>query len=981
MFARRNGCALLVLSVLLAGPAAALDPQRAITQYTTDVLGTAQGLPQNSVQAMVQTQDGYLWFGTQEGLARYDGVRFTIFDKHSTPALRHNSVHSLLETRSGDLWIGTFVGGATRLSKGTWSSLTRAHGLSGDQVSDILEDADGSLWFATSGGLDHVVDGRVQRSYTRANGLRNGQVLSLELDTAGALWIGTNGAGIARLSDGEFQWFDRRDGLAGDQVREIRRMRNGDLWFGSYGGGASRLRAGVWTHYGSDDGLASNQVSEIREDRDGNIWFATGGGLSRLAGDRIASLTTASGLASDLNITLYEDREGSLWVGSNGGGVTRFRDAKVLNFTTREGLSAGSARVVMQARDGAIWAGTDQGLNVLRDGLVSRIVDPVLDGRVFALAQSGDAAIWVGTHGSGLFRIEGPVITTLGVAQGLSNNVVRAILPTRDGALLVGTDIGLNRIVDGRVQTWRRSDGMSADQVMALLEGRDGSLWIGTNGGGLNRMQKASGQSPGPHTAVFEGITSRQGLGSDVVFALYEAPDGAIWAGTDGGGLCRVRDTAVRCITSEHGLYDDLVVQILDDRDGKLWMSSNRGVFSVPFAELDAVADGRADRVVSTRYGAADGMASPECHGGSQPSGARMRDGRLWFPTLAGLAVFDPAKMSGNPLPPPVRIEAFVVDGKTIPLDATIALAPDHRELEIHYTALSFVNPDAVAFKYRLEGFSADWVDAGARRTAYFTNLPPGEFAFQVIASNSDGIWNNAGASLTFSRRAQWIDTGAFRVLLVLATIGVVALGFRLVTLRHRARQRELQRLVDERTQELAQSNAELARLTRTDVLTGVANRRGADAALTLEWQRALESSRPLGALMIDLDSFKAYNDHYGHVLGDECLRAVAGLLAQTGHGPRDVLARIGGEEFLVILPEADLPTAKRIGEELRERVEAAALPHVRAASGNVVTVSIGAASIHPRPGQISAELISAADSALYRAKNAGRNRVVADLS
>lgn len=948
-------------SFLTLPQAFALDPHRAITQYASDVLRTSDGLPQNSVQAITQTQDGYLWFGTQEGVVRFDGVRFSVFDKHNTPALRHNSIQSLTEASNGDLWFGTFVGGVTRLRNGVFTSLTQRDGLSSDQVKAVYQDRDGSLWIGTNEGLDHLVGDKIT-NYSTENGLRNDQILTLLQDRDGYLWIGTNGGGVARYRAGSFEWFDTQGGLAGDQVRAIWQSRNGDLWFGSYGGGASRLSGGTWTRFSKQDGLASNQISDIREDRDGNVWFATSGGVSRWREGKFATLDTGTNLA----IALFEDREGSLWIGSNGGGVTRLRDAKVINYTTVEGLTAGSARSVLQAQNGAIWIGTDEGLSILQDGQVRQLSAPQLKARVFALNQDSSGAVWAGTHGSGAFRLEGEQITAFGVAQGLSNNVVRAILSARDGATYVGTDIGLNRIESGTIKSWRRKDGMSADQVMALLEASDGALWIATNGGGLNRWRDGR----------FTAITSKEGLGSDVVFALYESQDGAIWAGTDGGGLCRVQGTAVGCVTSKHGLYDDLVVQILDDQRGKLWMSSNRGVFNATFNDLEAVATGRLDKLTSTRFDTSDGMASAECHGGSQPSGARSQDGRLWFPTLEGVAVFDPAKAFGNTLPPPVRIEAFVVDGMKREVDRGVAA--NHKQVEIHYTALSFVNPDAVAFKYRLTGFNDEWVDAQTRRAAYFTNLPPGDYDFQVIASNSDGVWNEEGAKLSFTRRARWDETVWFRLVAALLTVGLLALAFRFLSMRHRARQAELERLVSERTQQLAQSNAELGRLAITDALTGVFNRRGANETLESYWQCGAAAQTPLAVLMIDIDFFKAYNDHYGHIAGDVCLKAVASLLAQVASQTQGFLARVGGEEFLLLLSDSNLASAVAIAERMRSQVELAALPHAKATGRSLVTVSVGAASVIPNLNKTSQELIKAADQALYSAKKSGRNRVSA---
>jgi len=970
MRSRQPGFLMLAALFVLgwAQLALALDPQRTISQHAIELLRSSDGLPQNSVQAIAQTADGYLWFGTQEGLARFDGVHFSVFDKHNTPALQHNSIQSLIVSKNGDLWIGTFVGGATRMRDGVFSTLTSADGLSSNQVRTLVEAPDGSLWFGTNSGLDHYVDGKFE-SFTIASGMRNDRILALRFDREGSLWVGTDGAGVARYRNGKFEWFDTSDGLAGNQIRAIWQSRSGEMWFGSYGGGASRLRDGEWTTFTEADGLAGDHVADILEDRDNTIWFATSAGVSRWSRGKLSSLDASNGLPNGLNVALFEDREGSLWIGSNGGGVARLRDAAVINYTTDEGLSGGNARVVLAARDGSMWIGTDQGLSRVRDGTTRQIAGDGLQTRIFSLAEDSAGALWVGTQGGGLLKLENEkVVRRITQADGLSNDVVRAILPTRDGALMVGTDIGLNRIEgDGDViKIWRRADGLSADPVTALLQARDGSVVIATNGGGVNRLIDGR----------FSAVTSQQGLASNVVFALYESADGAIWAGTDGGGICRIEGSKVACVGSAQGLYDDLVVQILDDQDGRLWMASNRGVFNVPLLELQAAANDHTHQVTSTHFGLREGMASPECHGGSQPAGALSKDGRLWFPTLAGVAVFDPANARTNPLPPPVLIENVVVDGTRISISEASVFAPAHEQLEVHYTALSFINTPAMMFKYRLEGFNSEWVDAGTRRVAYFTNLGPGDYVFRVIASNSDGVWNNEGAELAFTRTPQWIETLWFKLAVALGSMAAIALVFRLLSQQQRRRQAQLERLVEDRTRALEHSNAELVRLSMTDPLTGAWNRRGASEALELEWQTAIEAGKAISGLMIDLDSFKAYNDHYGHAAGDECLKAVVGILVEAMRDPRHFVARLGGEEFLVLLADTELTQALDIAEDLRTGVEAAALSHDYAAAGKVVTISIGVACMLPCTGEFSSELLAAADHALYRAKNAGRNRI-----
>jgi diguanylate cyclase (GGDEF)-like protein len=418
-------------------------------------------------------------------------------------------------------------------------------------------------------------------------------------------------------------------------------------------------------------------------------------------------------------------------------------------------------------------------------------------------------------------------------------------------------------------------------------------------------------------------------------------------------------------------------------------MSCNKGIFSVSKAELNDVAAGRGSVVHSTPYGTADGMASVECNGFLQPAGWRARDGRLYFPTIEGVVVVEPDKIKLNPLPPPLYIEQALLNNRQLPLVDDVELGPGRKNLEFHYTALSLLDPPKVAFRYTLEGFNDDWVEAGGRRVAYYTNIPPGSYRFRVIAANNDGVWNERGASYAFRVKPYFHQTLPFYLL---CALGIGLSGFALYRFRVRqlrAHQKELEALVAERTRQLAtsnleleasndrleQANAQLERLATEDGLTGVFNRRHFGEVLEQEWKRAQRESAELALLMIDVDHFKKLNDAYGHPTGDECLRRVARVIKEAIHRPADLVARYGGEEFVVLLPATSIEGAAGMGEKIRGAVEALGFPH-RLSSYECVTISCGAAALHPQAGQSPAELLERADRALYAAKEAGRNRV-----
>jgi diguanylate cyclase (GGDEF)-like protein len=948
-----------------------LDPKKAITQYVQNVWKIEEGLPQNTVSAIVQTTDGHLWFGTEEGLALFDGVQFTVFDKRNTEEIKSNYVMALYEDRKGSLWIGTRSGGLNRLKDGKFASFTTKEGLSDDNVRSIYGDEEGNLWIGTrGGGLNLLKDGKFI-SFTTKEGLSSNNVSSIYADKDGSLWIGTYGGGLNRLKDGRFTPYTIEEGLSSNRVISIYKDREGSLWIGTDGGGLNKLKNGEFTIYTTKQGLSSNSIWSIYEDREGSLWIGTdGGGLNRLEGGKFAAYATKEGLSSSSVCSIYEDREGSLWIGTVGGGVDRLMDGKLTAFTTREGLSSDSVWSIYEDRKKDLWIGTDGGgLNRLREGKFTSFAkkEGLPNYVVRSIYEDGEGTLWVGTYGGGLNKLKDGKFTAFTTREGLSSDKVRSIYGDREGSLWIGTDGGgLNKLKNGEFTIYTTKEGLSSNYIWSIYEDKKGSLWIGTDGGGLDRLEGGK----------FITYTTREGLSNNLVLSIHEDREGTLWIGTGGGGLNRLKDGKFTIYTTKEGLFDDIVYTILEDDTEYFWMSGNKGIFRVSKKELSDFAERKAKSITSISYGRADGMQSSECNGGNQPAGWKGQDGKLWFPTMKGIVMIDPANLKINELPPPVIIEKVLVDDRPLDLNRRAQLSPGKNRFEFHYSGLSFLVPERVKFKYRLDGFDKDWIDADGHRTAYYTSIPPGHYRFKVIACNNDGIWNKDGASFSFFLKPYFYQTIPFYVLCGLFVIFLALGGFQVRIRQLRASEKRLTQLVEMRTAELERANQELERVSLTDKLTEIANRRSLDAFLDREWRRCAREGRPLSLIMVDIDFFKAYNDAYGHQAGDACLRQVAQVLKRNVNRAGDLAARYGGEEFMVILSETGKDGAVCVAEKLKSAVESLGIAHKTSTVAEHVTISLGCASVIPGRESEPSLLINAADAALYQSKRSGRNRM-----
>lgn len=754
-----NRYVVFAVFLLIAPGLFALDPARRLTQYARDRLQREDGLPQNSVQAIAQTRDGYLWFATEQGLARYDGARLTSFGRWNTPQFGGDDVQTLFEDRSGTLWLGSHGGGLVSFRNGRFTRMTGE--LASGFIWSIAQDAAGALWVATEGkGLIRVAGGRTT-AFTKKNGLADDTVYAVLTDRDGSIWAGTLG-GLSHIRGSAI------NNYTVGSVKTLYQDRAGTLWLGTRGGGAARYQNGAFTPL--VDGLPNLDIFAFAEDRDGNVWIATGGGgLVRWRDGVMATLTTKEGLANDTVLRLLEDAEGSLWIGTDGGGVTRLRDAKFVAYGQADGLSH---EVVMSVYDdgrGAVWLGTlGGGVNRIAGGTVRAYTqrDGLSNDMVFAVRGDRSGAVWVGTR-DGLNRIDGERITVYRKKDGLASSIVSAIHQDRRGDLWFGSPDGVSRLRDGRFTTWTTRDGLPADFVLAVTDDRNGAIWLGTAAG----LCRFDGQT-------CTTLTTKDGLADDLVMGLHEDDDGVLWVATR-KGLSRMAGGRITTFSRRNGLPDDLILGTLDDHAGYLWVSSNNGVFRLRKKELASVH--------AEVFGIEDGLPSLECNGGVQPAAWRGADGTLWFPTVKGVAAIDPRRIRVNRRPPPLKIQQVLVDEHPVAPTAALRLPAGTHRVELQYAALTFIAPEQVRFRYRLEGFDAAWIEAGNRRSAVYTNLGPGTYRFLVTAANSDGVWSVAPATLAVEQLPFFRQTAAFLVLCVLAGAALVALFLYLWTRRVRA--------------------------------------------------------------------------------------------------------------------------------------------------------------------------------------------------
>lgn len=778
------------------GRQAALGLTTNLPGYFTHTWRTEDGLPNDAVSDIVQTRDGYLWLATYDGLARFDGVTFTRFDSSTTPEMHSTRVTSLYEDAKGNLWIGYETGELTRYRNGHFYTTEFRAPWEQKKIQSIKGDGSGDIWLLNDVGTLADVEGKVVPTPS-AGGLAG--ATALVCDSTGNVWADWGGNAFA-LKDGTLKELPSR---AGDYVKGICAGGAGGLWIigQNY---LSQWKDGQLLAEGQSP-LGQASVVAMTQMKSGCLAVGTleQGLYLIFPGRNVVHFDRANGFPDNWVRCLCEDQEGTLWVGTGSSGLLALRQSRVTTLKPPDDWQGASVLSITRTRDGSLWAGTEgAGLYRLYDGQWTQFGAEAGIPNPFDWSVSEGALghLWVGTWGGGLcVKNDGRFQPITAVGPTIA---ATAILHAPNGVTWIGTVTGLLKYQNGNVTRYGEKEGLVLPDVRALAEEPDGTLWFGMLGGGLGRLRNG----------VIKQFRESDGLSSDFVQCLHLDGNDALWIGTYGGGLDCLQQGHFSAIGVNQGLPNNYICAIEQDSSNNFWISSHDGIFRIRKSELSECICGKLTSVHPLVYGIGDGMPTVQCSGGFQPVSFRTADGRLWFSTSTGVVVINPDDMKVNQLPPPVQIEKVVIDGQSESgLDNTngpLRIPPGRQRFEFDYTGISFISPEKMGFKYRLEGLDHDWTDAGTRRNVVYSYIPPGNYRFEVTACNSDGIWNSAGASLAFTVQPYFWQTWWFRIGCALAAAALLT-GAVLWATRWRMR-RKFERI--ERQRAVERERARIAR-------------------------------------------------------------------------------------------------------------------------------------------------------------------------
>lgn len=982
---------ILLCLVALISLSNAVAAQVPLSHYYQDHWSTREGLPHNTINAITQTAEGYLWFATWEGAARYNGHSFRSFTRGEQTGLPDSGLRNLINDGAGVFAVGA-RGGISRYENQQWTGQVDASAM----VNHVLRTADNKLWLATEGEGIYVRDSESTIAHFNvANGLPSNDVYRLIQDNAGHIWVAT-AAGLARIEQSTVHIIPE---LSGVSVWTLLLDKQQRILIGSGQGlyvveqaeqhtanpQSASLQAAnpqskpqpqielpaIRALYPE---LAQHSIISLLQDNKEDLWLGTTDrGLLRISSLGIEQLTVAEGLPEQRVVSLFQDHEDSIWVGTNGG-LMRLRDVPFTSYTEQDGLAGNYARSVLAHSDGSVWVGSSTGLSQIKDDQVISLPLMMADGTppsILSLAEGSAHELWVGTFSHGLLQlVAGKIVAIYGRGDGLPSNEIRAILPTQDGSVWVGTAAGLSQFSQGVFKRYGLNSGVPGEFIMSLYQGVNNDIWVGT-GTGAAIIDQATIARSGTMTAVY--LNSQEN--AEYAFGFYAEPNGDyVWLATDRGLLrYRYADASLALVGSKHGLPVEKIFQPIADQQGGLWLTTNKGILRLNLAQAHRIADGQQSPLIYEHFDEGDGMRSSQANGGSGPAGVLAIDGSVWVATALGVTTVAPARvtaLANNHLP--VVVEAMEVAGQAEPITSDLQLPPGSSRVLFRFAGLGFVLPERIQYRTLLAGFDKDWVVRGQQNTAEYTNLAPGDYIFKVAAAYPYSDWGPEEASVAFTvlpfiwqRAFFWPSI----VAMLLAALWL-ALRFRLRMLEYQAT--ELQRQVKEQTHALRLQAQAFELQAREDALTGLPNRRAFDESLARALARAQRDHLPVSLIILDIDHFKQVNDGFSHAVGDQVIKVVAELIRQEIR-EIDTPARWGGEEFTVLLPNTDANSALHLAQRLRTAVMnydfAELAPQLR------LTVSMGVAQlIHL---ETEHQLLANADHALYLAKHQGRNRVV----
>ena len=929
-----------------------------LSDYFKDSWSTQEGLPHNSINAIAQTSDGYLWFATWEGVARYNGREFRFYERSSKTGMIDSGIRTLIPDTDNGLWIAGVRGGITYRQGNTWHPQFPAKSM----VNNILKDSAGDIWVAVEGlGVFHrpktmFENGTDQEIWV----LHNISAYRLLEDSKGRIWAATN-KGLFQVNGNSNEEVLSQYQLPSLQVYAILESHDGNLIVATEKGAFILSENQATLLHPS---LAQIAITALMEDDENNLWLGTlKDGVLRINNNQIEQLNTQSGLPNNRVLSLLQDFENSIWIGTNGG-LMRLRKAPFTSWTKKRQLNGDYVRSIIDIDDQSVLVGSSEGLSLIKNSLAQNAQEnnqiPV---SVLSFAKRHDGGIWVGTYLKGLMLWKDQQLTPiLSAKNGLPVDEVRAILEDSQGNLWVGTTDGLVRqSADGHLQTFTRNDGLPDNYIMALAEDDQGQLWVGT-GVGVSKLT-ASGFNIVPIHHLEE---------AEYAFGFWVEP-GFVWIATD-RGLIRYNqhNDQLGLVGRRSGLPIDKLFQVIYDGTNGLWLTSNRGIWRIDYQEAHAVAEGSKNKITFEHFSESDGLASAQANGGSNPAAVATPNGKLWFATAKGAAMINSTTVSQkNTARLPLAIESITADGYELSATEENLLPAGTNRVVFQYAGLGYIMSSRIEYRTRLVGFEKNWANRGKNTLAEYTNLAPGSYQFLVSARYPYSDWNDADQIFKFTIKPFFWQRFEVQIGFLIFLLILLAGGIKWRLDRLQQSELKLRALVDSQTYALRQQSKDFQRQANEDELTGLPNRRAFDKWLSEKFIKAKQKDIPLALVIMDIDHFKKINDHYSHLVGDKAIKSLASQLHRRANKQIHA-ARWGGEEFTLMIKGMNKEEVAAYCEDLRQSIESHDYSDI--ATNLNMTVSMGIA--FSDQVQSYPELLKLADQALYRAKNNGRNRV-----
>ena len=928
-----------------------------LSDYYTQTWTTHDGLPHNGINAISQTSDGYLWIGTWEGLARFNGREFKVFTRGSKIGLPDSAIKSLTSTQEGKLLVAGARGGLSERSNQQWSPNPSASTM----INHAIYDSDKNLWLALEGkGLIY----RNKDTQKDTIIIDDIEAFKIVQDHEGIIWVATSKGLFSVKNKTLVRHVDERYGLPNSPAHTIILTKEKQLIVGTQQG-AYKLVNGFFQPLHKQ--LANEKIISLLQDSDLNIWLGTNNhGIFKLSKNKLEQLDESNGLPNNRVSSLYQDNEQSIWVGTSNG-LFRLREAPFITLTTKQGLSGNFIRSVLSHSDGSLWVGNSKGLNKIQKGLIStiKVVHSNEQLSVLSLAETPDKQVLVGTYTQGLYIVTNNKLHKLMTTEnGLPSNEIRSILVDSIKNIWLGTAAGVLKISpDNTMEEFNKQSGLPANFIMALAEDNSGRVWIGT-GDGIASYYKGSLQN----YRLNDKFDAKYAFG-------FHVEQNSLWMASD-RGLIHIDLTTneMSAVTKENGLPVDKIFQIVVDNNNTFWLTSNRGVISITREQINSVLQGKRELVEYKLFAEGVGLLSSQANGGSTPAATLHHDGSVWIATAKGVSHINHERlqrMAETVLP--VVIEQLNVDGKSYPLLPTVELPEGASRITIHYAGLSYLIAKHIEYQTQLIGFDQQWQNKNNQTFTEFTNLEPGNYTFQVRAKYPNSQWQENIASISFTIMPFYWQTTFFKLFILISFCFALftLYNYRMITIKHS--QIKLKNLVAQQTIELKEQAELFSYQANHDQLTGLFNRRAFDAWCNNDFKEAKLDNNPLTIAILDIDHFKKVNDEYSHLIGDQVIKKIANILHQLiqNNSSQVKLARWGGEEFTLLI-NSDEEKAYDFCELLRVTIKNYDFSDITHTLN--ITISIGLTD----NSEVTEydKMINRADQALYFAKHNGRNQV-----